>query len=536
MIEDDCTTQIPFAKTGYFSDIICDFLNQDEKIKPFYSNFANVEGFNKQIEIKRNSRLVSQGSRNRLVKVLTNQYQNTNSSELTQKNIQLLKEENTFTVTTGHQLNLFTGPLYFLYKIVSTINLCEQLKTEFPKQNFVPIYWMATEDHDFEEINYFNFKGQKITWNTESKGGVGRLSTEGLSEVAKVFSKALDGSKNAEFLAELFIESYLKHNSLTEATRYLTNELFKNYGLVIVDGDDRELKSQFVPFVKEELLNQTSFNKVSKTIERLSKNYNIQVNPREINLFYLTDNIRERIVLNNGIYSVLDNDITWSKEEILKEVIDYPERFSPNVILRPLYQEVILPNLCYIGGGGELAYWLELKDYFQAVEVPFPILLLRNSALIISKKQLEKAEKLNISMEELFLNQHELVSQKVKEISEIEIDFSKQRNYLETQFKDLEELAKKTDKSFIGAVKAQKVKQLKGLDNLEKRLLKAQKRKLNDHVNRIKELQNQLFPNQSLEERQRNFSEMYLAHGEKLIPTLKAKLQPLEGKFSVIKL
>lgn len=534
MIEDDCTTHIPFAETGYFSNIICDYLSQDKKIKPFYSNFPNVEGFKKQIDEKRLS--VRAESRTILVNSLENQYKNIKISDSTRKHIQLLKKENTFTITTGHQLNLFTGPLYFLYKIVSTINLCKQLKAEFPNENFVPIYWMATEDHDFDEINYFNFKGQKISWNTDSKSGVGRLSTEGLENVAEVFEKSLDGSKNAQYLIQLFKGAYLNYNNLTDATRYLTNELFSEYGLVIIDGDDKKLKELFMPFVEDELLNQSSFRKVSNTIEELQKNYNIQVNPREINLFYLTDEIRERIVFEDDIYKVVDTDISWRKEEILKELNEFPERFSPNVIMRPLYQEVILPNLCYIGGGGELAYWLELKDYFESVKVPFPILLLRNSALIISEKQIAKVKKLNISIEELFLNQNELVNNKIKEISEIEIDFSDQRKFLEEQFKDLEELATKTDKSFIGAVKAQEVKQLKGLDNLEKRLLKAQKRKLKDEVDRITELQNQLFPNQSLEERQRNFSELFLAHGERLIPALMDALHPLSGEFTIIQL
>ena len=240
MIEEDCLTTIPFAQTGYFSDIICDYLAQDDKIKSFYSNFSTIDGFKKQIELKRLSFKLK--SRSTLVNSLEKQYQKIEISSTTKRNIELLKKENTFTITTGHQLNLFTGPLYFLYKIVSTINLCKQLKREFPDDNFVPIYWMATEDHDFDEINYFNFKGQKISWNRDSKSGVGRLPTDGLENVAAIFEKALDGSKNAKYLIQLFKEAYVNHDNLTDATRYLTNELFSQYGLVIIDGDDTNLK------------------------------------------------------------------------------------------------------------------------------------------------------------------------------------------------------------------------------------------------------------------------------------------------------
>ena len=271
---------------------------------------------------------------------------------------------------------------------------------------------MATEDHDFDEINYFNFKGKKVQWNSEQTGGVGRFSTEGLKEVLEAFSEHLGSSKNAQYLINLFKEGYLEHNNLADATRFIANKLFGEYGLVIIDADDRDLKEEFIPFVKRELLEQVSFEKVTETIEELEKGYKVQVNPREINLFYLTDEIRERIIFEEGVYKVNNTDISWTKEEVLNHLDKKPENFSPNVIMRPLYQEVILPNLCYIGGGGELAYWLQLKKYFDTVEVPFPVLLLRNSVQVLSEKQEKKLEKLDISKEELFSKQNTLLKNK----------------------------------------------------------------------------------------------------------------------------
>jgi len=312
------------------------------------------------------------------------------------------------------------------------------------------------------------------------------------------------------------------------------NELFGEYGLVIIDGDDTQLKQQFIPIIKDELLNNISFKEVSNTNSELGKNYKIQVNPREINLFYLKDNLRERIIFEDNSFKVNNTTLAFSKDELLEEVTNYPERFSPNVIMRPLFQETILPNLCYIGGGGELAYWFQLKDYFKTVDTPFPILLLRNSVLLASGKQLLKSDKLTISLEELFVKQEYLIAKKVKEISKIEIDFSEQKKHLEQQFINLKELAKQTDISFLGAVNAQEKKQLNGISNLEKRLLKAQKRKLSDVVERIIKLQNELFPNQSLEERTRNFSEIYLELGSEFIPMLLETLEPLKLQFSVI--
>jgi len=196
--------------------------------------------------------------------------------------------------------------------------------------------------------------------------------------------------------------------------------------------------------------------------------------------------------------------------------------------------DLILPNLCYIGGGGELAYWLELKSYFTKLKVTFPMLLLRNSALLITKKQAEKVEKLNLSLEDLFMEQTQLINKKIRQISNIDIDFSPQKQLLDEQFKQLYKTAQQTDASFLGAVKAQEAKQKKGLEKLEKRLLKAQKRKLKDQVVRLTTIQNELFPNCSLQERHLNFSESYLAQGDELLSILFDSLDPLRQDYLVL--
>lgn len=529
----DC---IPFRKTGYFSKLICDYIDGSEALKPLYNRYPDMEGFKAQIAEKRKHFPIE--NRKVLVDALLGQYKKTKASDSTLDNIESLKQENTFTIVTGHQLNLFTGPLYFLYKIISTINLTNELKKAYPENNFVPIYWMATEDHDFAEINYFNFKGKKVQWNKEASGAVGHLDTKGLEEVFQIFSNAVGETHNAKFLKKLFEEAYLEHDTLTQATRYLANELFREYGLVVVDGDDASLKRLLMPYAKKDILEQTAYVAVTDSIKKIgiiNSDYKVQVNPREINYFYLSEGIRERIIEQDGRYFVNDTQISFSKDELINELETHPEKFSPNVIARPLYQEVILPNLCYIGGGGELAYWLELKASFEAMDVPFPILLIRNSALVITNKQEDKLRRMLLNVEDLFLKQNSLINKKIREISNIDIDFSPQKKWLQEQFEGMYELARQTDSSFLGAVKAQEVKQKKGLDNLEKRLLKAQKRKLRDQVARMVEIQNELFPGHSLQERNLNFSELYLEYGEELIPMLFQSLRPLQLAFTIIK-
>ncbi|MFN3754912.1 bacillithiol biosynthesis cysteine-adding enzyme BshC [Flavobacterium sp.] len=529
----DC---ISYHKSGYFTKLMIDYLAEKPELRTLYNRFPKLENFKQQIEEKaKNFNGNDNFNRQTLVAALENQYRGFEISEITKANIALLSDSKTFTITTGHQLNLFTGPLYFLYKIVSIINLCKELKQAYPEHHFVPIYWMATEDHDFDEINYFHFKNVKIKWDRESFGPVGRLSTAGLEEVYEVFAKDLGLGENAAYLKSLFDNSYLKHSNLADATRYLANELFGNKGLVILDGDDISLKQLFIPFVKQELVNQTSFSNVTET-NIVLKEYTIQVNPREINLFYIEDNIRERIVFEGNQYKVNNSNLVFSEEQILALLETNPEQFSPNVILRPLYQEVILPNLSYIGGGGEIAYWLQLKSNFEANNITFPMLLVRNSVLLATEKQVQKADKLNLTWADLFSNQQDLFNKKTQELSQFNLDFTEQKEHLKKQFEALNQIASQTHKSFKGAVKAQEIKQIKGLENLEKRLLKAEKKIHSEKLERIIQLQNELFPNQSLQERRNNFSEFYLETGEELLQKILDELHPLEQNFSVITL
>ena len=523
----DC---ILYQKSGYFSKLIVDYLDEKLEIQSLYHRFPRIKNFGSQITEKAKNYTIE----NRLIlaEALKNQNSNFPISPATQSNIELLKSEKTFTITTGHQLNLFSGPVYFIYKIASAINLCKQLKQKYSEYNFVPIYWMATEDHDFEEINHFHFNDQKIKWDKESFGPVGRVSTEGLDDTFDTFSESIGVGETAEYLKDLFKKTYLKHTNLADATRFLANELFNSEGLVIIDGDDKNLKSLFAPFVKDELINQNSFAAVSKTITQLNE-YEVQVNPREINLFYIEDNLRGRIIFENNIYKVNNTEFQFTETEILNELKNYPEKFSPNVILRPLYQEVILPNLAYIGGGGEIAYWLELKNNFEAQKVTFPILILRNSFVIATDKLMTKSANLGVSFEELFLSNQELINKKTKELSNIKIDFSEQKEILKKQFSELLKIAEQTDKSFTGAVKAQEAKQIKGLDNLEKRLLKAEKRIHFEKLERITDIQNQLFPNGSLQERKSNFSVFY---SQTFINEIISQSNPLEACFKLIKI
>ena len=525
---------LPYCKTGFFSELIEDYISENPKLKDFYSNFPTIENFENQIHQKKD--YFTADKRRTLHSYFKNKYDQTESTALTQSQIESLLNPNTFTVTTGHQLNIFTGPLYFIYKIVSTINLCKTLKKAYPNHNFIPIYWMASEDHDFDEISFFHHQGRKIKWNQDEAGAVGRIPTTSLHNLVDEVCESLGNSEAALKLKRIFIKAYKYHQTLAEATFYMVNQLFKDDGLLIIDADDASLKKQMTSFFEKDLLSNLALEEVTKTSNELSNlGYPVQVHPRPINLFYLKDGLRERIVFEDGKFLVVDTHLSFSEEAMKDELKNHPERFSPNVILRPLYQEVILPNLCYIGGGGELAYWFQLKSFFEASAIDFPILLLRNSALLYTNKQAKKLKKLDLSLTDLFLDEASFNSKITHQISEVKIDFSEQKNTLEKQFKDLYKLAKKTDASFVGAVAAQEQKQINGLLHLEKRLLKAQKRKHKDHLKRANQLRLELFPGHLLQERHDNFIHYYIESQGQLIEQLKSQFSPLKLKFDLIK-
>lgn len=526
----DC---LSLEKTSVFPRLIVDYLNKKEAPEQFYQRFPSLDNLTAQADVKKNS--FSDDQRKLLVQRLSEQYKGLSLSQKTEENIAALKEDNTFTVTTGHQLNLFTGPLYFLYKIISVLNLSEQWNASQQQFQAVPVFWMASEDHDFEEINFFRYKNQVVQWQREAEGPVGRFDLEGLKEVAGEFEKLLKASKQTDYLLEVFTKAYTEHHNLADATRFLANELFGAYGLVIIGGDDASFKKSFAPYAKEELLEQSCNRHLTATNTELeAHNYHTQVHQREINLFYLKDNLRNRILKNERGFAVDETAIEFSEKEILQELDEHPERFSPNAVMRPLYQETILPNLAYIGGAGELSYWFQLKSYFKSQQIPFPILWLRNSALLITEKQVKKANQLNRKVVDFFQNTSDLRSQHTREVSDIAIDFSPQKAHLQKQFSELYGLAKKTDESFEGAVAAQEKKQINGLEHLEKRLLKAQKRKLSNELGRLTELKENLFPQDNLQERVDNFSTFYAEYGEDLIPRLKKELDPLEFGVKLI--
>ena len=527
------SSTISYQQTGYFSKLIIDYLNGDEKLTSFYNLPFNIESFAQLID-QRKSMPINRVS---LVESLQTQYQGVAISELTKENILKLSKENTFTVTTGHQLNLFTGPLYFIYKIISVINLAKSLKNNYPEFDFVPVYWMAAEDHDFEEINHFNVLGNKIELPRTQRGAVGKMKLTGVDEVLKQLSEILGNRPQAEEILKQFSSFYSEEKTFTEATRAFVNHLFGKHGLVIIDGDDTTLKKQMIGEFKRELTLQQNAKIINETSSKLEAlGYKSQITPREINLFYLQENSRERIVYEDGLYRVLNTSISFSEKNIITELETHPERFSPNVALRPMYQEKILPNLAYIGGGGELAYWFQLKEAFDSNKISFPLLILRNSALIVDEGSKKRLDKIGVSMQQMFGDTDVFINQFLKQGAEIVLDLKKEELEIADVFAEMIKKAEIIDATLKPMISAELQKTLKSVQNIEGRLIRAEKQKEEVTINQIKNIKEKLFPKGSLQERQDNLVLLFLLMGFDAVDQLMLNLNPLEQEFKIIEL
>ena len=493
--------------TGVYAPLMQQLLHNDPALNPFHRGLVSTEAATQAASNRATS--FDQSKRYTLVESLHKQYQHLDPDDKTRTQIDALSASNAVTITTGHQLNLFTGPLYFWYKILDVINRAAAMQQADDKHQYVPVFWMASEDHDFEEINHFFLGEQKVRWEAAAAGAVGRMPTTGLDAVLDELTPYWNSTDQAKELLDLFSECYLQEGTLTKATRRLVHQLFGADGLIVVDGDDKTLKSLFVPVLQTEVSEQITHKAVTQTnsaLKKAVKNFKAQINPREVNVFYLFDDKRLRITTDANLFGTTENPTKWTLQSLGDEIEKHPERFSPNALMRPLYQECVLPNIAYIGGGGELAYWLQLKITFEAFDIPYPLLQHRTTVLLMSEKQVKKCNKLNLPIADLFLPTAVFINKRVRQISDIDIDFSSQRELLKDNFKAFHDLASQTDKSFFGAVKAQEKKQLKGLDKLEKRLLKAQRKKLQDEVVRATDIRNDLFPNNRLQERTAHFS------------------------------
>src|SRR5690606_2904887 len=262
-------------------------------------------------------------------------------------------------------------------------------------------------------------------------------------------------------------KAYLEERSLADATRMMVNALFKEYGLVIIDADRKAFKEVFAPYIQQDILSENSFRTIDETSKKLGElGYQPQVHAREINFFYLTNDFRERIIrTEDGRFEVLHQNIYFTEDELKKEIVSHPERFSPNVVMRPLYEELILPNLAYIGGGAEIVYWLQLKANFDQYHIPFPILVPRNSAMITDDQTAGKIFRLDLTFKSIFRETELLKSDYVRRHTTHRLNLKDEWMEFNAIFGKIKLRAHKIDPSLGPSTDAVKARLKKAINN-----------------------------------------------------------------------
>jgi bacillithiol biosynthesis cysteine-adding enzyme BshC len=494
-LQSDC---IPLVDNPSINPLIRDYLLEHQDLKSLYAYSPDFKGIQEALQQRKS---FPASRRMILTDTLLEQYITLGlADEKRVALIESLRLTTTFTVTTGQQLGLILGPLYTILKISNTIALASELSKRNPENRFVPVFWLASEDHDIEEINHFVLNQRKFTWSSNQSGPAGRLKTEGIAELLiEAFQEHAEVPGMKSFI-DLCNTAYRLPN-LSQATRYLVHHLFADTDLLIIDADHPELKRQFSQIMFEDITKQVSYHKSRKPIAQLETSYHVQVQGREINFFYLSTGSRERIELSSSGYQTTDGQHHWSEAELLHEIGQSPEAFSPNVMMRPVYQEFILPNLAYIGGAAELAYWLELKPVFEAFEVPFPAVLLRNSAMFLNRVNHHRFVNAGLKNQDLFLSLHELEKKVVLSQSATDFSLKNETSDLETWFLQLTEKASLVHPSLERASEAMKQRFLNQTDRFAKKLIREAKKKERENGFRIHELYEHLHPNNSLQER-----------------------------------
>ncbi len=521
-----------YRETGKFTSLVLDYLEQRPEIGSLHHGLPSVSTIRASIE----RRGAVTTDRSLLVTTLTEQYQLVSNSPKTQQQIHSLAQPNTFTITTAHQCNLFLGPLYTIYKALHAIRLADSLNEQLPEYHFVPVFYLGSEDADLEELNHIHLLGEKLEWNTQQQGAVGRMKVDQhMIDLIDRQAQWLGSFPHGSNWLEKIRECYGIGSTLATATFRLLHSLLADRGLLVLEADHPKLKSAATEFFWKELQHEVSHQAVSSVNARLTEwGYPVQAHARNINLFYLTEGKRTRIERVGAEWRIADQSRQWNESQLRQELKEHPERFSPNVILRGLYQEVILPNLVYVGGGGELAYWLQLKPVFDAFQVPFPLLELRASLQWMDARSAEKLQALDLKPVDLFSPVEALLRRRMSDRTLAQLDLSDRLKNISAEYDLLSRQALSTDPTLGPHVESLRTRALNKIEALSKKMERAARRKMSDQRSQIEIMQRDAFPGKVLQERWENVGYYYSLYGEKYLDWLYAAMEPFNRSFTWI--
>ncbi len=551
---------VEYKKLPNFSQLFLDYISSDgekknEVNKFFFADYKEKEEIFKVIDSKlHNYNANRYFDKHTLTDVLKRQNMSFGANEKSAANIELLQEENTFAVVTGQQVGLYTGNIYTIYKTITAVKLAEDLKEKFPQFNFVPVFWLESEDHDLEEANHIHLINRQnelvrigydeiVPDEDVSKRNakpVGSLKFDSkINEINEQLAAALMDTEYKPKILEKINSFYREGNDYKTAFAEFMNWIFKDYGLVFIDCSDSEIKKLLTPVFEKELNTSPKMcEAIINTSAELEKHYDLQVKPKVINLFYIHNGNRLLIEPREGNrYALRNSKRRFEQEELMKILFEDPENFSPNVVLRPLCQDYLLPTIAYVGGPSEVSYFAQLKPAYEHYDITMPVIYPRISVSIVESKINKFLKNYDINFEDIF-DHKKLLAKVVEKISEVKIEdeFSKFYDDLNRVFYDMKNMTAKVDKTLLNTVDNQKDKVIQNLELFKNKLTNAQANKSDTTTSQLDKVTNNIFPKGSLQERVINISYFLNKYDDTIIKKLFDELDINRFEHEIVEL
>lgn len=487
--------------------------------------------------------------RRELTAAIKNQYLNKRISVKTSRNIKFLEEKNTLVIATGQQLGIAGGPLYTIYKTISAIKLAADLTEKFPDFNFVPVFWLAGDDHDFREIQSINVinkesKLEKITYSIDEDpekdfGSVGSMILE--SDIEGFFTQLRSSLRETEFTNDVitFLSGiYEKGRTIADSFTEMMYKFFDKYGLVICNPQTEEIKRLLIPVFRHEIENyRTHASKLIQVSAGLDEEYHAQVKIRPINIFINNETGRHLLdPLENDEFRLKRKKVKFTKDELLQLLETSPEIFSANVILRPICQDYLFPTAFYIGGPAEVAYFAQIVQLYKMFNLATPIAYPRLSATIVEKSVQTLLQRFGITIEDFFKLKREIFNKVASMISEYDIDgkFQDAEGKLAEVYDDLKNYLADVENTLADPAEKSKIRALQHLSDLKAKAEAARLRKHENTMNRLDKSYALLLPENNLQERELNYFYFANKYGLGFFEYLIEKLQINEHDHSVI--
>lgn len=539
---------IDFSDIPGHQNLFLDYLNEFENVSSFYKyNFRDKEQYTSAFKSILASNKLN-GSE--LSKILDEQYSGYSKSPATQKNIASFQKDNTLAVVTGQQLGLLGGPLYTIYKIITAVKLSTYLNAKYENYHFVPVFWLEGDDHDFDETAWVNVLSSeneivtiKYSDNAEedvNRGSVGNLKLEAaILDFLNEFDKNLRPTDFKNDIIEKLRNFYTEGKTFKQAFKELIFWLFDKFGLVIFDPQDKAVKDNLVSIFRKEISGfRQHTEKIINVSAVLEETYHAQVKVRPINLFYTFEEGRYLIEPVDNDYRLRGKRKRFTYEEIMKLVDSEPEKFSPNVLLRPICQDYILPTAFYIGGPSEIAYFAQVLPLYEIFEVEPPIVYPRSSATLLEKGISNIMDKFDLEIKDVFLGTDALKNKVISSISEenLENAFNEANYNIELAFDKLKECLFDIDKTLNDAGNKYKQNAINNIMQLKGKAVEAQKKKHEVTLRQIDKLSVNLYPNGNLQERELNFFYFANKYGIELLDKLVEELEINKFEHQVINL